>query len=188
MVEPGSPRREAYPRRSAPSSLRSQLNHQPGAPGLYISISEETGSLLRVGGVRLVRQFLVDRAARDYREVDEDGDAEDDADDGPYARHVGLLLCWYITAGRLVVLERVDGRADAGVDDDLEERRGGADSVRPESERGGRGEEAVHNIVWVRREAHEEEQFRAFLDGADDALDRACGLEPPRNTIAEERS
>ena len=44
--------------------------------------------------------------------------------------------------------------------------------------RGRGGEETVHDVVRVRREADEEEQLGAFLDGVHDALDGGCGGEP----------
>jgi hypothetical protein len=49
-----------------------------------------------------------------------------------------------------------------------------------------RGEEAVHDVVRVRREADEEEQLRPALDRADDALEVDELGEPARDGRAED--
>jgi hypothetical protein len=49
-----------------------------------------------------------------------------------------------------------------------------------------RGEEAVHDVVRVRREADEEEQLRAALDRAHDALEVHPLREPARDQVPED--
>ena len=88
----------------------------------------------------------------------------------------------------MVIPEGMYGGTDTSVNDDFEERKGGAYSVCMESEGRGGCEEAVHDIVRVWREANEKEELWALLDGAYDALDGGVGLEPAFDRIAEERA
>ena len=73
---------------------------------------------------------------------------------------------------RLDVIRRegVDRVPECGVDDDLEEGKRGTHRVCPQRERRGSSEKAVHDVVWVRSQPDQEEQLRALLDGANDAL------------------
>ena len=79
---------------------------------------------------------------------------------------VGLVWVGYV-----IVLERADGGAHAGVDDDFEEGKRRADSVCAQSEGRRCRQEAIHDVVWVGGETDEEEQFWTFFNGAHDALD-----------------
>ena len=76
----------------------------------------------------------------------------------------------------VIVTEGVNGGADGGVNDDLEEREGSADGIGVERERGRSSEEAVHDIV--RGKADEKEKFWAAFDSTDDTLDRRVGIKP----------
>lgn len=72
------------------------------------------------------------------------------------------------------------------MDDEFEQAERRAERVRAESQGRGGGEEAVHDVERVRREADEEEQLGAFLDRAHDALDRERAGEPSGDAFAEE--
>jgi len=72
--------------------------------------------------------------------------------------------------------------------DHLEEGERGAQGVGLECEAFGCSEEAVHDVVWVRCEADEEEELGALLDGADDALEGGAGVEPVGDGTAKEGS
>ena len=87
----------------------------------------------------------------------------------------------------VIFSERTNRAADAGVDNELEQRESGAERVSSQSEGGRCGEEAVHHIVRIRSETDEEEQLRTILDGSHDAFDRQCAGEPVSDTRAEER-
>lgn len=78
----------------------------------------------------------------------------------------------------VIVTEGVDGSADGGVNDDLEERESSADGIGVEGERRRSSEEAVHDIVRVWGKADEKEKFWAAFDSTDDTLDRGVGIEP----------
>lgn len=78
----------------------------------------------------------------------------------------------------VIVTEGVNGGADGGVNDDLEEREGSADGIGVEGERGRSSEEAVHDIVRVWGKADEKEKFWATFDSTDDTLDRRVGIKP----------
>jgi len=123
--------------------------------------------------------LVVDCSASDDREVYEDDDGEKDASSCPYSGK-GVIL--------VIVTEGADGSADGGVNDDLEEGEGSADSVGVEGKRGRSGEETVHDIVRVRSEADEKEKFWAALNSTDDTLDRRVGIEPRRDGGTEERA
>ncbi len=178
------------------ADLRTGLGHVfLDVEAIALLAREERHALLRVGGLHrvLVLQLLVDGLARDVRQVDEDGEAQDDADDGRVVRERAALVV--IALGRLgarvrgvVGGEGVDRAPDAGVDDQLREGERGAEGVRPESQARGRGEEAVHDIVGVWRETDEEKQLRVVLDGAHYAFDRDSAREPARDGCTEERS
>lgn len=88
----------------------------------------------------------------------------------------------------VIITEGMDGSADGGVNDDLEEGEGGADGVGVEGEGGGGSEEAVHDVVGVWGEANEKEQFRALFDGADDTLDVWVVIEPQDDGIAKKHA
>lgn len=64
----------------------------------------------------------------------------------------------------------------------------GADSISVESETRGSGEERVHDVVGVRSEANEEEEFGSLFDGAYNALDRRVIIEPSVDRVAQENT
>lgn len=88
----------------------------------------------------------------------------------------------------VVVTEGVDGSADGGVNDDLEEREGSADGVGVEGERGCSSEETVHDIVRVWGEADEKEEFWAAFDSTDDTFDGWIDIKPGRDGGVQERA
>ena len=79
----------------------------------------------------------------------------------------------------------MDGCADAGVDDNLEEGKGCADGVRVEGECWGGCEETVHDVVRIRGQSDEEEKLGPLLDCADDSTEAARGTEPTLNGLAQ---
>jgi len=80
----------------------------------------------------------------------------------------------------------MNGCADAGVDDNFEEGQRCADGVSVEGECWGSCEETIHDVVRIWSQSDEEEQLGAFLDGADDPTEAACGTEPTFNGLAQE--
>jgi hypothetical protein len=86
------------------------------------------------------------------------------------------------------ILERVDGRPHAGMNDNFEKRQASTCGIGAQSQRGCCCEQAVHNIVWVWSEADEEKQFRALFDGSDDAFYGHGRGKPARDGFTEART
>lgn len=88
----------------------------------------------------------------------------------------------------MILGERAYGAPYGRMYDELEERESSADGVGAQREGGGRGEEAVHDVEGIRRQADQEEKLRSFLDGSDHPLDEDRAVEPARYRLAEESS
>ena len=72
------------------------------------------------------------------------------------------------------------------MDDHLEQRQSGTERVGAQCKRGGRGKEAVHDIVRIRCKTDEEEQFWPLLDRMDDTFNGVSRSEPTGDGVAKE--
>ena len=140
---------------------------------------QERNPLLLVPAL-LFTQLLVHRSPRDDEQIHKHHHAEPNADDRPHpGRHALRISATPVGwCDGVVVAKGVDRCAEAGVDDDLEERECGAERVGAERERRGSCEEAVHDVVWIRCETDEEEKLGALLDRVNGALDGVGGSQP----------
>ena len=86
----------------------------------------------------------------------------------------------------MILGEGVYGGANAGVDDKLEQRQRGTDSVGAERESGRSSKEAIHDVERIWGQADEEEKLWTLLNGSDHALDRDRTGEPAGDRIAKE--
>lgn len=71
----------------------------------------------------------------------------------------------------MVVLERVDGSAKAGVDHHFEQGQGGTHRVRVEGKRRSGSQKAIENIVGIGSETNEEEKLWSLFYRTNNTVD-----------------
>ena len=87
---------------------------------------------------------------------------------------------------KVIAGKGVNRCADCSMDDDLEERESGADSVCLEGQGWRRREKRVHDVIGVGGESNHKQKLRSLLDRTDDSLDRRRFREPGCNRFTEE--
>lgn len=102
-----------------------------------------------------VVQLLVNSLPPNNPEIHQNGNAQSNSDNRTGLRHPIRRRRGVSTIHRfrwqVVFFERMDGGADIGVDDHLEKRERRTGGVCLERQRGRRSEEAVHDIIRIRR-------------------------------------